>query len=222
MNRADSIISVVVVEHVKLFRDCLQIACKDHPDIRILADVQDFEAAVRLVKRHTPDLVLVGGSCLENGAIPFIQTVKDMSPATQVMIVNHLLDDGSLISALEVGCRGYLNKDAGLETLFEAVAAVHRGELWVERRLFATYAEHLKVTRPKREIIATAVAEKLTGREREVYELLSKGYSNKDIAKSLYISEKTIKSHLHHIFRKLHVRNRLEAILSPVEDQQAD
>jgi len=122
-------------------------------------------------------------------------------------------DEAMILKALKAGAKGYLSKDVGISDLIKAIQAVHQGELWVERKLMARFFEGEAIADPKGEDRSGKTKEGLTPREQEVLRFLTKGTTNKEIAKALFISEKTVKSHLNSIFRKLKVSRRLQAIL---------
>ncbi len=125
-------------------------------------------------------------------------------------------DKAMIFKVLKAGAKGCLSKDASISALIKAIQAVHKCELWVERKLIARFFDKDAKANPKGEGQARRPKEVLTQREKEVLSLLSTGRTNKEIAKTLFISEKTVKSHLNSIFRKLNVTGRLQAILSAI------
>ena len=118
-----------------------------------------------------------------------------------------------VFKALKAGAKGYISKDISISDLIKAIQTVHVGELWVERKLIARFIDEEFFSAPLEKDRLEAMKDELTPRELEVLSILSKGSTNKEIAKALFISEKTVKSHLNSIFKKLKVTQRLQAIL---------
>jgi DNA-binding NarL/FixJ family response regulator len=121
-----------------------------------------------------------------------------------------------IFKALKGGAKGYLSKDVSISDLIKAIQAVHKGELWVERKLMARFFDKEAIAEPKEEGRSGRHKMVLTAREKEILSILTTGCTNKEIAQALFISEKTVKSHLNSIFRKLNVTRRLQAILQAI------
>lgn len=140
--------------------------------------------------------------------------IKQKSPATKALIVSSAIDESAVVKALELGAKGYLSKNASSSCLFNAIEVVINGELWIERKLVAKYFDGIQAAGCSgRQERKEKTKNDLTPREQEVLLLLTKGFANKEIGQKLFICEKTVKSHLHRIFKKLNVNKRLEAIL---------
>jgi two-component system, NarL family, response regulator LiaR len=139
-----------------------------------------------------------------------MHNMKRASPDAKSLLITPSADDARICRALKAGATGYVSKDASVSDLRNAVRGVFRGELWVERRLIVGI---LKGTDPIGGAVSERPAGSLTDREREVLRSLTSGGTNRDIAETLSISEKTVKTHLNNIFRKLHVARRLEAVV---------
>lgn len=210
----DPAVSIIIFAGSKLIRQSLRAALEKLPGLVVAGDAADAAAAMRLAEQKEPAIMLLGGEILENGGIPFIQSLRTVSPDTSTLIINHGAGQDLLMLALEAGARGYVNKDADIDFLFNAILGVYRGELWVERRLMAHYFSSLQDTKLIKKEKGRLLVKELSRREREVLDLLSQGHTNKEISAKLYICEKTVKSHLNRIFKKLEVKNRLEATLT--------
>jgi two-component system NarL family response regulator len=122
-------------------------------------------------------------------------------------------DEPTIFKALKAGAKGYLSKDVSISDLIKAIQAVYKGEFWVERKLIARFFEGEAIARSREEGRPERPKEVLTPKEKQVLCILTKGCTNKEIGRTLFISEKTVKSHLNSIFRKLNVTRRLQAIL---------
>jgi DNA-binding NarL/FixJ family response regulator len=128
------------------------------------------------------------------------------------------LDEAMIFKSLKAGAKGYLSKDSSVSDLTKAIKAVHQGELWIERKLMSTFFNHEAIADSKGGNPHGRTKEGLTPREQEVLHVLATGCTNKEIAQDLFISEKTVKTHLSSIFRKLKVTRRLQAILCAIRE----
>jgi DNA-binding NarL/FixJ family response regulator len=138
-------------------------------------------------------------------------------PATKAIIITGGMGEGAIIEAIQAGAKGYLSRNSSVSRLFDAIQAVDNGELWIERHLIAKYFngditdDSCLAGSPEK------IETLLTPREQDVLRILMQGATNKEIARKLFICEKTVKSHLNSIFKKLNVRRRLEAILCAIK-----
>jgi len=140
-----------------------------------------------------------------------LQMLKKNKAAKVILIINDDYNENMLINAIRSGVRGYLLKNADSSRLIKAIKAVNDGELWVERKMMIKVIEAF--SSPRRGAKDGRSIYDLTETETRVVKLVLGGGSNKDIAKNLYLSEKTVKFHLYKIFKKLSVKNRSELIL---------
>src|SRR5262249_51236351 len=129
--------------------------------------------------------------------------------ATRTVLLVAELEDEHLLEATRLGARGIVLKEMAPRLLVQCVRKVHAGEQWLEPGAAARAVDILL----RREAAATKMAQVLSAREIEIVQLTIKGLANKEIAQHLSVAEGTIKTHLHHIYEKLHTRNRLELIL---------
>jgi RNA polymerase sigma factor (sigma-70 family) len=150
--------------------------------------------------------------------IEVVQVLKQSDPDIKPLLLSYDKDEMLIFHALKSGAKGYVTRHASVLDLVKAIKVVHRGEFWIERKLFASFFKNENQIDPSDEMAANSAADELTPRQREILSLLTKtGYSNKEIADALYISEKTVKCHLHSIFRKLNVTTRLDAIFQGIQ-----
>jgi two-component system, NarL family, response regulator LiaR len=136
------------------------------------------------------------------------RAIRSALPEVEVMALTSVLEDASVTDAIRAGAIGYLLKDTNVEELHRAVRGAAEGRVQLAPEAAA---------RLMREVRAPESPEALTARETEVLELLARGYANKQIASSLYVSEKTVKAHVSSILKKLGVRSRTQAALYAVE-----
>jgi DNA-binding NarL/FixJ family response regulator len=145
--------------------------------------------------------------------VNIISKIKEKSPETKTLMLLNSENEDIIFKALKAGARGYLYRNASISELVKAIKTVHKGDLWIERKFFTLFFEAEKGLEDEHDRTSDTTLSRLTQREEEVLYCLTKSYTNKEIAKELSISEKTVKSHLNNIFRKLNVTGRLQAIL---------
>jgi DNA-binding NarL/FixJ family response regulator len=205
-----SAVRAVVVGGQRLFREALRVLLAAEGGVAIVGEAAGGAEGSALVRSLRPPLVLLDLAMPETDQAQLMAHIKRDSPDSKILLLSPDADDARVCRALEAGANGYVSRDASISDLRNAVHGVLRGEWWVERRLIAGILNGKQRTPVG---VAGRSGASLTGREREVLRSLTSGGTNKDIAKTLSISEKTVKTHLNNIFRKLNVARRLEAVL---------
>ncbi|HDZ25892.1 hypothetical protein LCGC14_0841560 [marine sediment metagenome] len=206
-------IRVVIADDHKLLREMLCQTLRQEKGIKVVGEAGNGLQAIDVISDLKPDIVLLDIIMPEMNGLKVLPAIREISPETKALMLTVSKDETMILKALKAGAKGYLSKDVGISDLIKAIQAVHQGELWVERKLMARFFEGGIIADPKGEDQSGKTKEGLTPREQEVLCLLTKGSTNKELAKDLFISEKTVKSHLNSIFRKLKVSRRLQAIL---------
>lgn len=210
----DDKIRVAIVDDHKLYREMMSLALRQERSIEIVGEVAKGSQIIDSISDLKPDIVLLDNTALETDGIKIVPTIREKSPKTKALIFTANRDEFTIIKILKAGAKGYVStRDISISNLIKAIQAVHRGELWVERELIARFFEREAVAGSRGKVQGKRPQEMLTPREKEVLNILATGCTNKEIAKALFISEKTVKSHLNSIFRKLNVTRRLKAIL---------
>ncbi len=209
-------IRVVIAEDHELFRAGLRLILSREEDVEPVGEATDGLQAIEVVSTLQPDVVLLDITMLGIDGIDIIQPLKQNSPTTKPLMLTTARDQVLIFKALKAGAKGYLSKDATVSDLTRAIQAVHHGELWVERKMIARFVEGEAGAEFRGEDRPGRMHPALTAREQEILHLLASGGTNKELAQTLFISEKTVKSHLNSIVRKLHVTRRLQAILYAV------
>ncbi|MFI5321976.1 MAG: LuxR C-terminal-related transcriptional regulator [Thermodesulfobacteriota bacterium] len=214
--RADSTentepIKTVVACHYPLLREGISKILADEGNINIVSEVSNLIDLIQSCEEHNFDILLLDVDLRGINLARIMTLIKNNKTAKVILIIDNDYNENLLINAIRSGVRGYLVKDTDSKHLIKSVAAVHSGELWVERKLMGKVldgsAYPAKTIRGKGEIYD------LTETEIKIIKLVLNGYTNKNVADELYISEKTVKFHLYKVYKKLKVKNRSELIL---------
>jgi DNA-binding NarL/FixJ family response regulator len=200
-------ITLAIVEDLDEVRDGLKNFLALSNGFEVLDTFKTAEEALLEVPRLKPDIVIMDISLPGMNGIECIRRVKDKSPTTQFMMFTVYENDEKVFEALKAGASGYLLKNTGLVQLVESLKELHIGgspmSANIARKLVTLFRNNQK---------ETSGLELLSSRENEILQLLAKGLLYKEIADQLSISVATVRQHIHHIYEKLHVQNRTEAI----------
>ena len=199
---------IAIVEDNKLIRESLEDFVQTDPECRCVCSCATAEDALKQIPRHQPEIVLMDIQLPNLSGIECTARLKQLLPAVQIIMVTVYEDTDRIFKALRAGACGYLLKCCTPEDLVAAVREVRQGgapmSREIARKVIASFQEP---------VAAAAEVEELSPREREILELLAEGQSNKQIAARLSLTENTVRWHLWHVYNKLHVRSRTEAVL---------
>jgi len=211
-------IRVVIANDNRLFREGIRLILRQEEDIEIVGEAVSGLQTINAIQDLKPDVVLLAITMAEMNGIQVIPAIIQKSPKTKALVLTAAMDEATIFKSLRAGAKGYLSKDSSVSDLSKAIKVVHRGELWIERKLMSRFFEQEVIADSKGGNLHGRTKEELTPREQEVLSLLTTGRTNKEIARGLFISEKTVKTHLNSIFRKLKVTRRLEAVLYAISE----
>jgi two-component system, NarL family, response regulator LiaR len=201
-------IRVLITDDHGVVRQGLRMFLSLDPEIEIVGEATNGEEAVALSRKLEPDVVLMDLLMPVMDGIAATEEIRRDLPDVEVMALTSVLEDASVTGAVRAGAIGYLLKDTEAAELRRAIKAAAAGQVQLAPEAAA---------RLMREVRAPESPEALTARETEVLELLARGHANKQIASSLYVSEKTVKAHVSAILKKLGVQSRTQAALHAVE-----
>ncbi|MFE4330050.1 MULTISPECIES: response regulator [unclassified Streptomyces] len=199
------VITLVVVDDHPVVRDGLRGMFDSAPGFRVLAEASNGVEGVDLVARLDPDVVLMDLRMPGGGGVAAIAELTGRGARSKVLVLTTYDTDSDTLPAIEAGATGYLLKDAPRDELFNAVRAAADGRTVLSPAVASRLISRVRTP-------AAQGSESLSGREREVLELVAKGTSNREIAAELFISEATVKTHLTHIFAKLGAKDRAAAV----------
>jgi DNA-binding NarL/FixJ family response regulator len=203
-------IRILIADDHALFRGGLTALFLSVPDTEVVGEASTGGEAVALAADLQPDVVLMDIQMPDVNGIEATRAVVRDSPHVGVIVVTMFEDDDSVFAAMRAGARGYVLKGADQEEILKVIRAVAAGEAHfgpeIARRLMGFFAT-------PRPAAPTEAFPELTAREREVLDLIAAGHNNREIAKSLYLSPKTVRNHISNIFTKLQVADRAQAIV---------
>jgi len=205
-------VRVLIVDDQALFREALATLLEVQPEIEVVGEAADGEQAVRLCAELRPDVALMDLRMPVLDGIAATTRLRAEQPGVRVLALTTFDDDEDVFAALRAGAVGYLLKDVSSTRLVEALVAANRGESVLQpsvaAKLVARVAR-LPAETPRAQPLATPLSE----RELEVVRLLSEGRSNREIAKTLFLAEGTVKNLVTSVLSKLQVRDRTQAAL---------
>lgn len=210
-------IRVVIADEQSLFRAGIRSILAKETDIFISGEANSRSDAITLIQKAHPDIVLMGLPTGSRDWEGILSTLRNGTPSSKIIVFMDGVSEEELLGMIRAGAKGYSTKTISPPFLIKAVRAVYAGEIWADRRLVTkVFDELLSFNRPSPQQ-GTTKAHVLTKREAEILRLIARGMKNKEIAESLFISEKTVKTHITNIFEKLEVSDRLKAALFVIE-----
>jgi DNA-binding NarL/FixJ family response regulator len=202
------LIQAAVVEDNRDFRATLEKYVNEAPGFRCVATFSTAEDALKAIPRLLPDVVLMDIHLPAMSGVTCTQRLKDICPSVQILILTVYEDNERIFGALKAGASGYLLKRAEPADILRAIQEVKLGGAPMSCQIARRVVQSFRETAPD-----PLKDEKLSQREEEILQQLAKGYSTKEIADRSNISVNTVRTHLQHIYDKLHVRSRTEAVL---------
>ncbi len=200
-------ISVLLTDDHQVVRQGIKMVLDLDPELEVVGEASNGEEALRLARRLKPDVVLMDVVMPVMDGVEATGEIRRELPDTEVVALTSVLEDASVTGAVRAGAIGYLLKNTGGEELRRAIKAAAEGQVQLAPEAAARLMR--EVSTPE----ASETPEALTERETDVLKLLARGQANKQIARSLYIGEKTVKTHVRNILMKLNVRSRTQAAL---------
>ena len=197
-------ISVLLTDDHQVVRQGIRMVLDLDPELEVVGEASNGEEALRQARRLKPDVVLMDLVMPVMDGVKATGEIRRELPDTEVVALTSVLEDASVTGAVKAGAIGYLLKNTGGDELRRAIKAAAAGQVQLAPEAAA---------RLMREVRIPETPEALTERETEVLKLLARGQANKQIARNLYIGEKTVKSHVRKILMKLSVRSRTQAAL---------
>ena len=201
-------IKVLLVDDQSIVREGLASLLETKPDIQVIGEAENGKVAVMRSLELKPDVVLMDIRMPIMDGVAAIKALSQEAPQIKVLVLTTFDDDEYVTQAMAYGAKGYLLKDTPSEELAQAIRSIHKGYTQLGPGLWEKANAVSNTTMNTSPEIA-----KLTTREQEVLQLIAKGYSNREIAEELYITERTVKNHVNSILRQLNLRDRTQAAI---------
>jgi two-component system nitrate/nitrite response regulator NarL len=216
MNPSQQEIRILLADDHPIFRDGLKRLLEAEPGFKVIAEASNGSEAVKLVKQHKPDLLLLDLSMPQQSGIEAIRELGSLGASIRIILLTAAVEKSQIVEALQLGARGVVLKDSATQLLIQAIRVVMAGEYWVGREQVSNLVQYLRTLMQSTAQEARQRKFGLTPRELEIVSAVVAGFANKEIAEHFKISEDTVKHHLSNIFDKLGVSTRLELALFAV------
>ncbi|MGA2132992.1 MAG: response regulator transcription factor [Bryobacteraceae bacterium] len=217
-------IRIVVADDHPIFRDGLCRLLALEPDFEVVAQAHDGRQVLDVLQQHEPDILLLDLKMPGLDGLATLQRLQTSKHKTRVIVLTASEDKNEFVQAMKLGTSGIVLKQSATDLLIKSIRKVNAGEIWLDShttaavmRQFATGMDEPPTGAP-----ASSSRERerslLSQREREIVALVAQGFKNKEMAEKMFISEQTVKNHLHNIFDKLGVSDRLELALYAIHN----
>ena len=208
------LIRIVIADDHPIFRDGLRKLLMLEEDFRVVAEARDGKEVLEVLDEHQPDILLLDLKMPGLDGLTALQKLQNSRTKTKVIVLTASEDKNQFVQAMKFGTCGIVLKQTATELLIKSIRKVHAGEIWLDShttaavmRQFSSPMESTPLGSRDRD------RSPLSQREREIVVLVAQGFKNKEMAEKMFISEQTVKNHLHNIFDKLGVSDRLELAL---------
>ncbi len=198
METMDQKLRVMLADDHAILREGLRGILQRDRELEVVAEAGESNEVVEIVAQAKPDVLVLDLVMPGLDGLEVFRLVREQSPETKILVFSGYMSDELIVQCLQAGAKGYLAKTAKSTELLEAIKAVGTGGVWAEQKMMAK---------------ALDKSPTITKRELDIIRLVSEGLRNKEIADKLGISEKTVKAHMHSVFKKLNVEHRMQVAL---------
>ncbi|HXJ43696.1 MAG TPA: response regulator transcription factor [Bryobacteraceae bacterium] len=223
-------IRIVVVDDTSLFRDGLTNLLAGQKDLEVVVSTDHASVAIEHIRKAKPNIILLGWPASSVGSQKIFSAVQDAKLTTRTIMLTNGEAKEDFVEAVKQGCCGLVPKHTSTELLLKSIRKVNAGEFWLDRLTTADVIRRLankkgaggSGTNTSARLGVREQSSALSQREREIVALVAQGFKNKEMAERMFISEQTVKNHLHNIFDKLGVSDRLELALYAIHHNLHD
>lgn len=212
----DKPVRIVIADDHPIFRDGLRKLLEQEPGLEVVGEAAHGEEAVRLVREEKPDVLLLDLAMPRHPGFEALRALSDEPQGPRTIILTASIEKPQIIEALQLGARGVVLKESATELLLKSIRSVMEGQTWIGRETVTDLVQYLRAAESPAPPAARPKGFGLTPRELDIVATIVAGYSNREIARHLGISEDTVKNHLSNVFDKLGVSSRLELALFAV------
>ncbi len=209
-------ITVLLVDDHPLINEGLEKILSLDDSIKVVGKANDGNEAIELAIKLKPDVVVMDINMPGVDGVEACAVIKDNLPQTEIIALTVCEEEDRILQILKAGAKGYFLKDVDPESLIDAIKNVVNGQSFIHPQIAAKVLNRFATLTSKQ---SDDVGNVLTHRELEVVQYVAKGFSNKEIAETLFISEKTVKNHITNILRKLDLRDRVQVAIWAIKEK---
>jgi two-component system, NarL family, nitrate/nitrite response regulator NarL len=216
-------IRVLVADGHPIVLEGLRSAFSHQAGLQVVGEASDGMEAIEKAVELDPDVVLMELKLPRVDGLTVLRSIQARASRSKVILFSSSENKEEFVEAMKIGCRGIISKDASISLIEKSIQKVHAGEIWLDShttaaviRQFASPADFPAIHPSNGK--TTRERAQLSQREREIIILIAQGYKNKEIAEKMFITEQTVKNHLHNVFDKLGVSDRLELALYAIHN----
>ncbi len=213
-------VRIVIADDHPIVRDGLKKLLLLEDDFEIVGEARDGREVLAKVQEVDPDVLLLDLRMPNLDGLAALQVLQQTNKRTHVIVLTASEDKNEFVQAMKLGCSGIVLKHTATELIVKSIRKVNSGEIWLDSQTTAAvmrqFSTNLDGSSSQSNSGTGREHSPLTTREREVVALVAQGFKNKEIAKKMFISEQTVKNHVHNIFDKLGVSDRLELAIYAV------
>ena len=217
MEESPATIDIVLADDHTIFREAVRKLLEAEPGMRVVGEAPDGEESVRVVRQLKPHILLLDLSLPKKSGLEVLLELSKLRLPTRILIFTAAIEREQVVEALQMGAHGVVLKDCALDVLLKSIRCVSAGQHWVDHENVRDLIQAVRGLAPAQRAGVAKQRLGLTPREMQIIALIVGGYTNKDLARKLSISENTAKHHLTNIFNKLGVSNRLELVLYAID-----
>lgn len=222
MDESPATIDIVIADDHAILREGVRKLLECEPGMRVVGEAADGEETVRVVSQIKPQVLLLDLLLSKKNGLDALRELNRLGLPTRTIIFTAAIEREQVVEALQLGARGIVMKHSALQVLLDSIRCVISGKHWVDQESVPHLIQAVRGMEPPLRASAAKQDLGLTPREMQIIALIVAGYTNKDLAKELKISQNTSKHHLTNIFNKLGVSNRLELVLYAIDNRLVD
>src|SRR5467141_2617766 len=212
-------IRILLADDHAIFREGLRKLLDAAEEIQIVGEASNGVECIKMLAKYKPDILLLDLRMPEKDGLGVLEEINFDSMPTRVIVLTAAEDDRDVVRAMRLGARGVVLKQSATDLLVKSIYRVHAGEIWLDNHMTA---EVMKAFVKPSDNGPRHEKPLLSDREKQIVQLVAQGFRNKEIGEKLFISEQTVKNHLHNIFDKLGVSDRLELALYAIHHRLID
>jgi len=212
---SSTLIRILVADDHNLIREGLKRILEFQDGIKLVGEAINGQSAIENTLVLNPDIILLDVNMPDMTGIDVLRELKKKSSTAKVVMLTVAGDRETLFEAIEAGAEGYVLKDSETVDLIQAINEVNEGETYIDKRLVSLLVDNFKMRKTTKK--ENKISD-LTERELEVLRYISEGYTNKEAGEKLFISEKTVKNYATSVFKKLEVKDRVQATLYAIRN----